>query len=253
MRVGYFCTAGFTELNGIEPFLRRINPDVEWVRCFPATRKMPYPRPQRSDDPKKEHIPVPAHSGSTGEELIRQLLECWPYWKNQCDAWLLIDDLDCRFCSEGGVSKEAWLRRLEQRLQAAQLPSMPILLLASPEIEAWMIADFEEGFQWHLKNIGYAGLAFPFQEWLKNRLAGTLEAYGCPHQDQGCCHKISEEIQGWFFSQTNILPSRPQPDRLEYSKRFDGPKLLARLRPEKVAEHCPLYFKPAYQELKDLK
>ena len=68
-RAGYFCTAGYTETGGIEPFLKRLNGSIDWQRCFPAVDK-PAPKLNR---PYPTPVQGPSH-GATGSHLVDRML-----------------------------------------------------------------------------------------------------------------------------------------------------------------------------------
>ena len=131
IRVGYFCTAGYTEQGGIHAFLGKLRPDIEWTRCFPAFEK-PGPKLRKG-------LPMP--SGITGQPLIERMLSTLEkyYQGDDCtfDVVLLIDDADCRVKDPKGELAEQ-LRGLpdEVRVRTGKDDLGFVALLASPEIEA---------------------------------------------------------------------------------------------------------------------
>jgi hypothetical protein len=148
IRVGCFYSGGYTETGGIDQFLKNLRSDIEWVRCFPAHDK---PAPKL-----KKHLREPAkkHGGVTGKSLVDRMLERLrqQYADDHFDLVLFIDDVDCRFNDASGVFDkqrfDAYRANLESQVREAK--GEPLLrflaLLASPEIEAWLLADWERGF-----------------------------------------------------------------------------------------------------------
>ncbi|MEZ4314632.1 MAG: hypothetical protein R3F14_41995 [Polyangiaceae bacterium] len=120
-----------------------------------------------------------------------------------------------------------------------------VALLASPEIEAWFIADWEEGF-----GRQFSRLAGPVDSTERKHLRAhveellggppnAVESYGGGLSNGACAHKLSDKLA----SLLTLLGG-------EYSKRTHGQDMLLRVRPNKVAEVCTTYFSPALRDLK---
>jgi hypothetical protein len=236
IRVGYFCTAGHTEVGGIQEFLGRIDAgaDVEWERCFPAVQK---PGP-------KLHRPAPRHAeGMTGARLVGEMLERLGKYhragtRGALDIVVFIDDADCRF--EGDPAKlAAWVAERTEAVRAATgKPSTPfVALFASPEIEAWFIADWDQGFGHEYAHL--SGGEKHLRAHVDELLNGTaVEMYGGGFVNGACADKLSEKLQDLI----NRLGEN-------YSKRTHGQDMLRRIRPSKVAEVCNFCFRPALHSL----
>lgn len=244
IRVGYFCTAGHTEVGGIDRFLNRIasEPEVRWERCFPAVRK---PAP-KIGKPGLERPAPKGREGLTGASLVSEMMERLAEYhragsKGALDAVVFIDDADCRF--EGDPAKvEAWTgaRAAEVRAKTGA-PSIPfVALFASPEIEAWFLADWEQGFgvEYDKLATGERHLRAHVEELLGSAI-GSVEGYGGGLVNGACANKLSEKLQGLV---TRLGGA--------YSKRMQGQDMLLRIRPEKVAQECGAYFRPALQALR---
>jgi len=249
MRIGYFCTAGYTEMGGIKQFLAKIRADVEWERCFPAVEKpapklnRPFPEPRRED------------SGATGQDLVDRMLERLRKYHSgiQCnlDIVLLIDDADCRFKDSPG-SFSRWVARCRERVrEATQKEAVEfVALLASPEIEAWLLTDWEEGF-----GREYHGLEPLLLHHLEANLLGTrpwaaIEDYGGQATGGSCEEKLSEDIQKAFSDLiAAALAGSIDEATCFYSKAVHGPRMLQRIRPDELCAACSRYFAPAYNDL----
>src|SRR5689334_16222940 len=100
-------------------FLRKLVPEVEWLRCFPAVSK-PAPKIGRP-----HAVPQDRHAGATGRRLGEEMLQLpqkhWHGAACSLDFVLLIDDADCRFADATDASAEhgTWEELLRQRVRAA--------------------------------------------------------------------------------------------------------------------------------------
>lgn len=268
MRIGVFATAGYTEVGGLKPFLHRLAPPETWTWCFPPISK-PGPRPGA--------VPTPAaFNGLTGEALVEAALErLRRYHRGALDAVLLVDDADCRFrCDDCGrpcgheryrevecrfedaqrSRAVEWHSRLVERVREAMAqPALPVVtLLASPEIEAWLVADWDRGFGAFLPG----PWADALRHWLDTRLIGQgarglIEGYGAGLADGSCRHKLSADLQEQLAVMACPAGAREE-QRPRYSKAVDGGWMLARLDPAVVAQRCPRLAAPALRQLRAL-
>lgn len=274
MVVGYFMTASHTETGGLHAFLQKMSDEarsvnVTWQRLFPAVQK-PGPKPNRSTGVPGQSPAFPQPSsdlqGMTGDRLIQEMKKRLKEYHrhSQLDIVLLEDDADCRFNTSTSdaesesrecIEREA---KLQQEVSTELGRDIPVvMLLASPEVETWLLADWERSFQ-----AAYPSLRVALKRHLKQRLGldGTpdeLERFGGPCQNGSCSHKLSASLEAAFqvtqeedlalFSALAAL--RALGRQPAYSKRIEGPAMLGRIRPEVVAERCRLYFRPAYQRL----
>lgn len=236
IRVGYFCTAGHTEAGGMQRFLRRIDPDVDWVRCFPAISK-PGPKLGR---------PAPRHKqGLSGGALVEEMLSRLKTYHQvsspgALDVVLLIDDADCRF--DDVAAWQAWQEdRTADVAKALGDSNRPfVALFASPEVEAWFLADWEHGLgaQYGRLPSGDKHLRSRVEDLL-GRPIDDVESYGGRRLNGTCEHKLSEKLQ-------NLLLLLGE----AYSKGTQGQDMLLRIEPAKVAERCDRYFRPALHEVR---
>ena len=235
MKIDLFCTGAYTEIGGLSSFLERTlagdGAAVEVSRRFPAVTK-PGPRIDAA-------APAARHSGVTGPALVQWMTEILGAYGTEADLIVLADDADCRWCPDHA----AWVRwqaEVQHAVEAAVGRRIQVVtLLASPEVEAWFVADWTRGFQSlmrdrvgdiHAATKNVIGVAPP---------AG-VEEFGCPQVNGACSTKLSDAL-------TAALAAR----EIRYSKRVDGPVMLRSLAADRVAEHCPIYFRRALADLRD--
>jgi len=246
MRAGYFSTAGWTETGGLGSFLTKLRADVEWHRCFPAVNK---PAPKLG---RVVAAPIPTQAGTTGEPLISAMVDrLRSFWSgDRCpfDFLLVVDDADCRF--EDLPAFAVWKEQVQQRVRDALGRDVPVFtLLASPEIEAWMVSDWDESFGRQYGHLAWAlrrhvGLCI-----LGGQPLNTIESFGARRPAGGCDRKLSRELEDALAgvgacacgSQANLATAGRR-----YRKRLDGVEMLQRIRPPQVRDQCPAYFGPTY-------
>ncbi|MRG94243.1 hypothetical protein [Polyangium spumosum] len=267
IRIGYFCTGGQTELGArtlesgvreltaIDAFLRKISPEIAWERAFPAREK---PGPKHKPGSAPASFKHPSASGVTGrtlERTMRERLEKY-YRGADCkfDAIVLIDDADCRFRDD--AHRKSWLEEREQEVrESTARPELPfVALLASPEVESWLLADWEEGFGQEYDSIQVNFCRALEQELLGERPWVRVEAFGGPFDPQkgSCTRKLSTEIQKVLERLAMEKGEAADRRTYTYSKRENGPDMLRRIRPDKAAETCRLMLRPAILALRDL-
>lgn len=241
IRVGYFCSGGHTEAGGMQRFLKRINPAIKWEKCFPTVKKT------KLVPGAKKSTPIREHSGVTGDALVAQMLNFLAMYgrERDFDYILLIDDADCRF-KDGVEIIETWNVRIGSEVNAALGRTVHFrTLFASPEIEAWFIADWRHSF----------GVVFRAEEKHIRYLLSTsdigffwenIEAYGGNRVNGSCEVKLSEEIQ------KRIRQSDHQLLRNGYSKSVHGSAMLAHIEPKVVAETCRAFFAPVFREFQGM-
>ncbi len=235
----------------MESFLEHAFPGdgIEWIRCFPAYKK-PAPKYKgQPAEPKKK-----SESGISGEMLIEEMLKrLQAYYRDaseQLDIVVLFDDTDCRFREAPG-DFHRWREDIETKVRiAADTPDIRFFApLASPEIEAWFIADWENGFA----SGDRKGLSKEVYDCFRMRgipvRGDDIEGYGGARlPGGGCTKKLSEDILDALgcgaFSQAvenRLGKDWPQryPRALMYSKKLDGALMLRHVRPQVVANGCP--------------
>ncbi|MFM6135210.1 MAG: hypothetical protein ACKPCP_13770, partial [Sphaerospermopsis kisseleviana] len=115
---------------GLIKFLQKNFPGCTFVRKTPARIK-PGPKPGKS-----------VGYGRTGKSLIAQINQELPIAlknePNKCDFILVFDDLDCRNHLE---QRERFLAVISEIPDTEEIPKF--VGFAAPEIESWIIADWD--------------------------------------------------------------------------------------------------------------
>lgn len=270
-RIACFFTCGYTESGAMQVFLGKINPQYEFKQYLPnKTRK-------RKGDPKSIAADLSGLSGNSLLEKIYAVLDL-PVCKKeimQCKAILIEDDLDGKF---HGWS-EKMIREYQDKITVAVCSHLgkeiPVILLyASPEIEAWFVADWDNSFQYMLLNGGWgADITREAREYFNYQLrhyvnvsilreyTDQIEEYGYfdgkyyKLSDQLICAiernakdyvvEITRQNSGSEGLADQIKSSRT----LYYSKKTHGQRMLKNIDPRLVASKCRRYFRPVYNEL----
>lgn len=279
VKVACFFTGGFTESGAMQSFLQKINGNI-FLKQFcpnkPPRRKIPGTRTQL----------VKGVSGLTGPGLrkyVYQYIENHPKELKEFDAVLIEDDLDGRYTrqrTEGDETTKVSAKTpefLEQcetikreiRMRLGKESDFPVIFFwASPEIEAWFLADWTDSFGSIYGPSGTNVLdgrenqffSSRFQPYVRKNILkeyqGQVENYG---YFMGDYKKLSDELilalDGDFKVQLNqedtsvLAKSISENKKLYYSKQNHGVLMLQNLRPETVQKKCPVYFAEAFAEL----
>lgn len=264
--IHYFCTAGDTELRGMQAFLLKINHSVSWVRQFPAVEKKA-PKAIRSDQVFLEGTLRRNQVGYTGKRLRSQMLNDIRNYRDtfqqgKSDGILFIDDADCRFTID---TYNNWVEQTSADIREAVGWDIPVfVLLQSPEVESWLLMDWENSFAKEYRHP--AGLEHLLKQYLIHKITRTswdnIEWFGGPCIDDACTQKLSEliiqTINSISYVEEASFPFQTRfsafwrSDSISYSKKENGGRMLTQINPENIAESCPFYFAPTYRELKTL-
>ncbi len=143
---------------------------------------------------------------------------------------LVIDDLDCRDADE---QEQRFSQIIDNIPDAAN--SERCIGFAAPELEAWLIADWASTFA---QDVDFRAVHKGMQWWLsheKNVPFDKPEEFSTYDPDRDTCHeKLSDAI---------IDSARENESRNPYSKGTHTPRMLAKVNPETVSDHCPLFKK----------
>ncbi|NPA11519.1 MAG: hypothetical protein GXO62_04680 [Epsilonproteobacteria bacterium] len=196
MKIHYAHTAGYTEIQGLESFLKKIN-NAEYVRIFP-TRLKPVKKKKLSGLKKNEN-------GITGKELIKRIKERVKLWDEEIKYLIIMDDGDCR------------LKNLKFDFSVLDdLNIQKFFLIAEPEIEKWFCIDKS----W-IQDCECNGKS------LYQRLNELIENFNYEYDEEkkSCKIKFSNE----FKDVLNLCG-------FSYSKNADGGKYLAVIDPFIIAK-----------------
>jgi len=233
--VWVFAGGGYTEFGGLILFLER-----NFSQHF-FTRKTPV-RPRPGPNPKSDrryHV-----YGQSGGDLAMQisyfLVHSNP--RDECDAILIIDDLDCQDRDERYEMFQSAVEEVEAFAEKDR-----VIGFAKPEIEAWLVADWESTFakyeDWRAHQVRIRReLSRAYQELTEDGDIDNPENFS--HYDEGknACHdKLSDVIIRIILDEADI----------HYSKATHSSLLLRDTRSEIVAARCPV-FRDLYRQLDGL-
>lgn len=153
MVVWVYSGGGDAEVRGFFPFLDKTFPGCRFERKTPVSRK-PGPKPNK-----------PSSQGRTGKSLIEQIKQELPLAlkaePNKCDLILVFDDLDCR---DSETQKLKILSEISKIPECADIEKF--VGFAAPEIEAWIIADWNNSIA---KNSDFRGRHERMRWWLSTQ------------------------------------------------------------------------------------
>ncbi|MFN6513603.1 MAG: hypothetical protein RMY29_003750 [Nostoc sp. CreGUA01] len=218
--VWVFAGGGEAEVRGLIPFLEKNFPGCSFKRKTPINQK-PGPKPNKINS-----------YGRTGQSLIeqikRELSIALQYEPNVCDLILVFDDLDCRDP----------IRERERILSAISAYSdIPIFIgFAAPELEAWIIADWNNSVAQHPD---FRSRHQRMRWWLSTQINIPFddpESFSEYDLERDCCQeKLSQAlIDSSVLDEFDSSSTR-------FSKGLHTPELLAYLNPSEVQRKCPLF------------
>jgi len=217
--VWVFAGGGESEVRGLIPFLQRNYTQHQFERKSPVRLK-PGPKPT-----------VQPGYGLTGKGLVAQLtriLQAALSTDDRCDLLLVIDDLDCHAPSE----RRAKLNEAIDGMTKARTIER-VIGFAAPEVEAWLIADWEQTIA---QDADFRGCHAAMRRWMsteKQVRFSTPEIFSeyDPNKD-ACAEKLSDIL---------IEAAEHHCTRSAYSKAIHTPRLLEQLSAQVVSRKCPLF------------
>jgi hypothetical protein len=229
--VWVFAGGGESEVRGLIPFLEKNFPGCRFERKTPVRQK-PGPKPNRG-----------VSYGRTGQSLIEQIKHELPIAlkveANRCDLILVFDDLDCR---DPEIQRQKILQEISQVHESADIDKF--VGFAAPELEAWIIADWNNSIAQHPD---FRGRHERMRWWLSTQKSIPFdhpESFSEYDPQRDCCReKLSEAL---INSSVQHEDDRNKP---RFSKKEHTPVLLGKINPHIVQEKCPL-FRELYNYLK---
>lgn len=225
-------------------FLRRNLPGARVDRLFP-TRLKPAGKPGQ--------VPLAPRSGLTGSALVSEL-RAYVTGRGRAllqagDIVVLLDDVDCRFCEpdcgdRGCAERFRWWR--DELARAMPEGVELVALLAAPEMEGWFVTTWDRSFHQPLLRKGWTdGAVHAARKRVHARLGRSPETWGRGGPVAGCEEKFSEILVAILAE-----ASPPGVGGTAYSKRLDGPSMLAGLDAETISRSHRRYFAPGWRRLK---
>ncbi|MCX7095809.1 MAG: hypothetical protein NTY50_20515 [Methylobacter sp.] len=223
------------EIRGIVHFFEKHFPDFTFHRITPVRNK-------RTPDRVKPNAAINA-LGKTGDAFVKQIkakLEDKIKYQSLPDAILILDDLDCSCHVE---KKSLFDNTVNQAGNGAFKEIQRIIGFAAPELEAWVIADWDNTIARH---IDFRQNHKAMQHWLNDKAVSfdRPETFSFYDQSKNSCHdKLSALL---------IESSQQHINQTVYSKAKHTPFLLHQsLKPDVVAGKCPL-FRDFFTQLQNL-
>ncbi|MEB3311751.1 MAG: DUF4276 family protein [Snowella sp.] len=234
MIVWIFSGGGETECYGLKKFLESLFPSYVFKQYTPfdSTKKGAKPN-------KKSTF------GITNKSLIESIKKYLPIAflkeNEKPNLILVVDDLDCCNLEE---QRQKFLDCIDKIPNTENVNRY--IAFAAPEIEAWIMADWEhtlakaekfrarhERMRWWLSS----KRQFPFDQ---------PESFGKYDRDKKACKEKLSELLIEASSQ------QPEDQGKEYKKGVDSPELLLRIEKDNVCQKCPI-FRDFYNYLAELK
>ncbi|MEW6140305.1 MAG: DUF4276 family protein [Thermodesulfobacteriota bacterium] len=215
-------------VGGLVNFFRKWYGNCRFVRKTPV-RRPPAPKANRARS---------AH-GRTGSSLVKEVRERLVLslrYDEPCDIILVLDDLDCR---DAAPSRQRLLKAVEAALGERQIERF--VGFAAPELEAWLIADWDHSFGEHPDFRGQRQQGM--RHWLStvgNVPFDNPETFGNYDAERDAC---SEKLSDTIIEST--VQGTHNTGRSPYSKSMHTPAMLLSINPELVAQRC----RPMFQEL----
>jgi hypothetical protein len=228
-----FSGGGYTEFGGLIIFLERNFPPHRFIRKTPVRQK-PGPKPRQEI---QFHV-----FGQTGQALADQvkyfLSRSDP--EDDCEMILILDDLDCHDLNERAKMFLEEVNGVETFANKTRLVGF-----AKPEIEAWLVADWEGTFArnkdlcHHEENIRIK-LKQAYRELTEGGDITDPENFSHYVEERDACQdKLSDTISQIVLDETGI----------HYSKSIHSSLLLRDARAEIISNRCPV-FRNLYRQLK---
>jgi hypothetical protein len=216
--VWVYAGGGEAEVDGFFPFLQR-----HFINCSFARRT-----PRRPPGPRKGSS---LYSGLTGRSLLDEIRkDILDYWDGTPGAILLMDDTDQRVPNNHAALLRAVATEALKEKAATGAAQPIIVALAVPELETWLLADWDNTFK---KEFSQCAAAVQHELATTHKVDFSKPESFATSDDQGVYRKMSEILMDTINLKCTL--------RLNYSKATDTPRLLMRADPNVIKGKCP-YF-----------
>lgn len=237
-RIACFLTCGYTEAGAMQAFLKKINDNYEYRQYLPNKTI------KKKGDSKTISPKISGLSGSALLEKVYTIIKNHTVEIAQCSGILIEDDLDGKFHDMATSNIESYINSIKENIYSIIGNPIPIFILyASPEIESWFIADWDNGFGYIYNSSG---------------CVTDIENYGFFNQIYyKLSDQIIEAIQSDVKAYISALPNTNKlyseqissSRDLYYSKKLHGDRMLRNLDPSIIANKCRHFFFPVYNLL----
>jgi hypothetical protein len=222
MVVWLFAGGGESEVNGLIPhFLEKHFSDCQFERKTPIYKK-----------PAGKRKPGVSYGyGKTGKSLavqIKERLKTALDNEAACDLILVIDDLDCR---DKDKQTQTFLEAIDTVAGAKAIKRL--IGFAAPELEAWLIADWDNTVA---KHVDFRGCHQAMRWWLSHEKSipfDAPESFSKYDFNRDCCFdKLSEAV---------IASTEQNECKAIFSKGEHTPLLLGQINLDKIGKKCPIF------------
>jgi hypothetical protein len=267
-RIACFLTCGYTEAGTMQAFLRKINSNFEYRQYLP-NRTI-----KKKGDPKNIDSSI---SGLTGDALLKRIYEIVEKHNkeiSECAGIIIEDDLDARFEGWSDTEIHEYNQNIKDTVCQKLGCYIPVFILyASPEIESWFVADWENGFKYLYCNSGciddidtnarkfFAHHLKQYVEYfILKEYHDDIEKYGffdgkyiklSEQLIQAIQYDVKEYIKNLSGTNSEYMKQIDNSRCLYYSKKLHGNIMLRNISSENVSNLCVNYFKITYYELKE--
>ena len=265
-RIACFLTCGYKEGGAMQAFLKKINNNYEYKQYLPNKTI------KKKGDSKTICSKISGLTGSALLEKIYSIIKNHTTEITKSSAILIEDDLDGKFYNKTASYIESEIKSIKDKIYSIIKCDIPIFIFyASPEIESWFIADWDNGFGYIynssecVSDLDPAAKKF-FSHHLQQYInVHILKEYSDDIENYGYFDEIYYKLSDQIIEaiQTNvkeyitllsninklycnqILCSKD----LYYSKKLHGDRMLRNLEPSIVAGKCRRFFSPSYRLL----
>jgi hypothetical protein len=220
---------GVSEIEGLLPFLEKRFASGIFTRKTPFYTK-PGPKPHAST----------AIHGSTGKGLIAQIeTQLREALKSGdiCDVVLVMDDLDCHNANK---REQLFLEKTTDIFgDFSYAQNIRVIIgFAAPEIESWLLADWDNTFA---KDVDFRRVHGGMRHWLSTTGEVSFsqpESFSSLDFERDTCAK----------KLSTVVMQSAKENNADYSKGTHTPRLLLKTDADVVSNKCPL-FKKWYMQL----
>ncbi len=206
-------------MRGLVPLLRRMGSEHTFERKSPIRRRH---RPRPAQEPGYGHTGVSL--AQQMEKLLTESLRA----DDRCDLILVIDDLDCHDPKD---RRELFDRSIMNVDKATSIDRY--VGFASPEIEAWIVADWDNSIA---RDPDFRGCHNQMRQWLSSQKDVSFdqpETFSSLDEDRGSCvDKLSDAL---------VESSVQCGARSPYSKGVHTARFLQTVSTDIVHSKCPLF------------
>lgn len=234
-QVWVFAGGGDSEIFGLMPFLQTHFPQCQFERKSPVSNK-PGPKPRREPRPQGE-------TGLSLIEVVKKRLTIALTTQEPCQIIFIFDDLDYRDKTTAENELKNAVENILNQHSASQIQL--VIAFGKPEIEAWIIANWQNTVG---RDIEFRAIAGQMYHWLittKYVPADEPENFGLDFELPSYHIKLSEAIIE-AAEQCAMQENQPR-----YSKAIHTPRFIQQINPEQVKAKCPV-FRAFFEQLQTL-